>query len=324
MKSLADELSKVSKKMSEYQAEINRLTKCLTSQKRKLAAVAAGKDSAATATEDAPKKLKVAKEGRVGEKSLQRYDEWAASSKKAFDPSLKGFVSSQLREDLESNDDIQVIDNPDSTTAGAGKKHRKRDRDSDEESDDASLILERSQVQPMRRCRRISSEKSSVAEDVQPSSSQQRGDTEGGEGEPEEVDGLLRKRDQVAVELQQMKLKVEGMEWENRARRYHETIQKCVGIFRKALINNFGNCEESDHLKEVRGDMVCCTRTLAKNGFTLRICEDFIERVEKTVQSGEIPEQKMEMTKTDDSVDNLVVGFARDVTYVLTIPPVVK
>ena len=106
-------------------------------------------------------------------------------------------------------------------------------------------------MQPMRRRHRISSEKSSVAEDVQPSSSRQRGDTEESEGEPEEVDGLLRKRDQVEAELQQMKLKVEGMEWENRARRYHETIQKCVGIFRKALINNFGNREESDHLKEV-------------------------------------------------------------------------
>ena len=70
--------------------------------------------------------------------------------------------------------------------------------------------------------------------------------------------------------------------------------------------------------------MVRCTRTLAKNGFTLRVCEDFIEHVEKTAQSGEIPEQKMEMTKTDDSVDNFVVGFVRDVTYVLTIPPVVK
>ena len=55
--------------------------------------------------------------------------------------------------------------------------------------------------------------------------------------------------------------------------------------------------------------MVHCTRTFAKNGFTLHICEDFIEHVEKTVQSGEIAEQKMEMTKTDDSVDNFVVGF---------------
>ena len=106
---------------------------------------AVGKDSAATAMEDAPKNVKVGKEGRVGKKSLHKYDEWALLSRKGFHPSLKDFVSSQLREDLETNDDIQVIDNLDSTTSGAGKKkHRKRDRDSDEESDDASLILARS------------------------------------------------------------------------------------------------------------------------------------------------------------------------------------
>ena len=56
MKSLEEELSKVSKKMSDYQSEINRLQKSLAAQKRKLAAV--GKDSVATTTEDAPKKVK--------------------------------------------------------------------------------------------------------------------------------------------------------------------------------------------------------------------------------------------------------------------------
>ena len=234
-------------------------------------------------------------------------------------------MGSQLREDLESKDDIQVIDNPDSTTSGVGKKKcKKRDRDSDEESDDASLILRRSQVQPKRH-HRISSEKSSVAEgEVILSSSRQCGDTEESEGEAEEVDGLLRKKYQVEEELEQMKLKLEGMEWDGWACVYRETIQKCVGLFRKELINNFGNREESDQLKEVPEHMACCTRTLAKNGFMLGICEDFIEHVEKTVQSGEIPEQKMDMIKTDDSVDNSVEGFVRDVTYVLTIPAVVK
>ena len=80
-------------------------------------------------------------------------------------------------------------------------------------------------------------------------------------------------------------------------------------LFRKALLNNLGNCKESDQLKEMRGNMARCTRTLAKNGFKLGVCEDFMERVEKTVLSGEIPEQKMDLIKTDDSVDNLVVGF---------------
>ena len=244
LKSLQEELSKVSKKMTDYQSEINRLNKSLAAQKRKLAE-AVSKDSVATAKKDAKK------DGRIGKKRLQTYGEWELSAKKGFHPSMKDFVSSQLREDLESNDDIQVIDNPDSTTSGAGKKKRKKwDRDSDEESDDASLVLRRSQVQPKRH-RRISSEKSSVAEEVIPSSSRQHGDSDESEGEAEGVDGLLRKKYQVEEELEQMKLKMEAMEWDTRARRYRKTIEKGVVLFRKALLNNLGNREESDQLKEM-------------------------------------------------------------------------
>ena len=313
LKSL-QEFSKVSKKMTDYQSEINWLNKSLAAQKRKLAE-AVSKDGAATAKKDEKK------DGGIGKKRLQTYGEWELSAKNGFHPSLEGFVSSQLREDLESNDDIQVIDNPDSTTSGAGKKkHKKRDRDSDE-SDDASLVLSRSQVPPKCR-RRISSDKSSVAEEVIPSSSRQRGDSD--ESEAEGVDGLLRKKYQVEEELEQMKLKMEAMEWDTRACGYRKTIEKGVVLFRKVLLNNLGNGEESDQLKEMRGNMARCTRTLAKNGFKLGVCEDFMEHVEKTVLSGEIPEQKMDLIKTDDSVDNLVVGFVRDVSYVLTIPAVVK
>ena len=100
--------------------------------------------------------------------------------------------------------------------------------------------------------RRISSEKSSVAEgEVIPSSSQQHRDSDKSEGEAEEVDRLLRKKYQVEEELKQMKLKMEAMEWDSRACLYCETIQKCVVLFRKVLINNFGNREESDQLKEM-------------------------------------------------------------------------
>ena len=301
LKSLQEELSKVSKKMTD-QSEINWLNKSLAAQKRKLAE-AVSKDSVATVKKDAKK------DSGIGKKRLHTYGEWELSAKKGFHPSMKDFVSSQLREDLESNDDIQVIDNPDSTTSGAGKKkHKKWDRDSDEESDDASLALRRSQVQ-QKCCRRFSSEKSSVAEEVIPSSSRQHRDSDESEGEAKGVDRLLRKKYQVKEELKQMKLKMAAIEWDTRARVYRKTIEKCVVLFRKALLNNLGNHEESDQLKEMRGNMAHCTWTLAKNGFMLGICEDFIEHVKKTVLLGEIPEQKMDLIKTDDSVDNLVVGF---------------
>ena len=159
---------------------------------------------------------------------------------------------------------------------------------------------------PKHRCR-ISSDKSSVAEEVIPLSSWQCGYSK--ENETEGVDRLLCKKYQVEEELEQMKLKMEAMEWDTRVRRYQETIEKGVVLFRKVLLNNLGNCEESDQLKEMRGNMARCTRTLAKNVFKLGVCEDFMERVEKTVLLGEIPEQKMDLIKTDDSVDNSVVGF---------------
>ena len=63
---------------------------------------------------------------------------------------------------------------------------------------------------------------------------------------------------------------------------------------------------------------------LQKNGFTVRVCDDFVDRVERTVWAGEIPEQKMTMTLIDNSGDDPVQGYVRDVTYTLEIPVVMK
>ena len=52
--------------------------------------------------------------------------------------------------------------------------------------------------------------------------------------------------------------------------------------------------------------------------------DDFIERIEKTVYVGEVPENKLSLTKIDNTVNNIVEGFVRDVTYELGLPLVVK
>ena len=64
--------------------------------------------------------------------------------------------------------------------------------------------------------------------------------------------------------------------------------------------------------------------TLQQNGFTLTVCEDFADRVEKTVKAGFIPEQRMTMKMMDSSADDPIQGYVRDVTYSLEIPVVVK
>ena len=97
------------------------------------------------------KKKSVPKWGRLGIKPLQDYDEWALSPEGGFMPAgpsnLKGFVSMQLRQEIEGTDDIVVIDDLDSTTGGTKKKKKKttkRLEDSDKESN-ASDVMAHSQ-----------------------------------------------------------------------------------------------------------------------------------------------------------------------------------
>ena len=56
---------------------------------------------------------------------------------------LKGFVSTQLRQQIEGTNDIVVIDDPDSTTSGTKKKKKttKRLEDSDKESNTSELLV---------------------------------------------------------------------------------------------------------------------------------------------------------------------------------------
>ena len=124
--------------------------------------------------------------------------------------------------------------------------------------------------------------------------------------------------------LQETKRKLEELMWDERAHGYHEVVRVCVQRFHKALMNNLGKCEESDEVKTLRGDLERCTVTEAAEGFKLGVCIDFIERIEKTVLIGEIPENKLNLTKIDNSVNNIVEGFMRDVTYELAVPVVVK
>ena len=90
------------------------------------------------------------------------------------------------------------------------------------------------------------------------------------------------------------------------------------------LINNYGHKEKSEDLLGARVGLEQNTTTLQQNGFTLTVCEDFVDQVEKTIRSGFIPEQRFTMKVTDNSAEDPVQGYICDVTYCLEIPMVVK
>ena len=328
IKSLQHQLGNMSRKMSNYKCEISRLTKEVNEQRKKL-------DGLEGADKTMKGKQSVSSQGRIGKAALQTYGEWEMTGA-GFDPS---FVNTQLRQELESNsEEVQGIEDPDSTT-GVGKKKKKKqkkkrdidmvevgDDDENDDDDDDRVYTLLGKSQTGKRRHRISSKKSSVAVE---GGGSKRVDSEGDpllpeNSEDKDLDTLRQERDQVEEKLHETKRKLEELMWDERARGYHEVVRVYVQRFHKALMNNLRKREESAEVKKVRGDLERCTVTEAAEGFKLGVCVDFIERIEKTVLIGEIPENKLDLTKIDNSVNNIVEGFVRDVTYKLAVPVVVK
>ena len=311
-------MGNVTRKMSNYKTEINRLTKEVDEQRKKL-------DEIGGADNTTKRKPGVSTEGRIGKAALQSHGEWELRGT-GFDP---GFVGTQLRQDLESNsEEVQVIEDPDPTT-GVGKKNTKKQKkreievvetgDDDEEDDErvCSQLGKSQTAAAWKRIRRISSDGGSKRVESE-------GELLPDIPEDKDLDQLRQERDEVEEKLKETSRKLEAITWDDKARCYHEAVRVCVQRFHKALMNNLGKGEESEEVKEQRSELERCIITEAAEGFKIGVCDDFIERIEKTVYVGEVPENKLSLTKIDNTVNNIVEGFVRDVTYELGLPLVVK
>ena len=68
------------------------------------------------------------------------------------------------------------------------------------------------------------------------------------EDSSDEMKKLLSECDAVEERLAKMQRKMEGLEWSEKARQYHVTIEECVVHFRMCVINNYSHEEESQDL----------------------------------------------------------------------------
>ena len=220
------------------------------------------------------------------------------------------------------------VEDPDPTT-GVGKENKKKQKkreievvetgDDDEEDDKRvySQLGKSQTASAWKRIRRISSDGGSKRVESE-------GELLPDIPEDKDLDQLRQERDEVEEKLKETSRKLEAITWDDKARCYHEAVRVCVQRFHKALMNNLGKGEESEEVKEQRSELERCIITEAAEGFKIGVCDDFIERIEKTVYVGEVPENKLSLTKIDNTVNNIVEGFVRDVTYELGLPLVVK
>ena len=64
--------------------------------------------------------------------------------------------------------------------------------------------------------------------------------------------------------------------------------------------------------------------TIPNMGYTFRIREDFVGRVERSILAGQTPEQQFVCTKTDSSEADPILSNVTDIIYEVLMPVIVK
>ena len=59
-------------------------------------------------------------------------------------------------------------------------------------------------------------------------------------------------------------------------------------------------------------------------GYTFRVREDFVGRVERSILAGQTPEQQFICTKTDNSEADPILGDVTNIIYEVSMPVIVK
>ena len=227
-----------------------------------------------------------------------------------------GFVASQIRTDLSSEDeDIQCSQmiRPDSTQS------RKRKSSENAPSEAGSVITEhrhkrkrhpsdtgRSEVSTVKLAksgRRIDSDSESVSSD-------------------DSFEALRRQKEQLSDKYDKLEAQMLEQRMDTKARDFQDEIGEAIRDLRSAMFMACG--QETEALQIARQQLDAATVTVQSLGYKFTVSEQFRERIERCINCGQIPEKKLRCLRTDNSENDPITGPTVDIVYEVFMPVIVK
>ena len=111
---------------------------------------------------------------------------------------------------------------------------------------------------------------------------------------------------------------------ENKSRNFKDSVTGAIVAFRSVLMECFGAPKDDPRLDAACLEFGAAIRTVSQFGYTFRVGEEFVDRVEKSVYSGYTPEHQMQCKRIDNSTHCPIQGDVIDVVYEISMPVVVK
>ena len=136
---------------------------------------------------------------------------------------------------------------------------------------------------------------------------------------------LQQKKADLEDRCREMEKKLLEQRMDNMFRQYQDDIREEINKFRGILMSAYGKdfaTEES--VLKVRENLQNLCSTEQYMGYMRRVGPDFVERVEQSLLSGQVPEWQMNCTKTNNSTEDPILGHVVDVVYKIGMPFIVK
>ena len=232
-----------------------------------------------------------------------------------------GFVASQIRTDMSSEDeDIQCsqmpsaqVIQPDSTQS------RKRKSSENAPREAGSVITEHRH----KRKRNPSDTGCSKVSTVKLGKSGQRIDSDSESvSSDDSFEALRRQKEQLSDKYDRLEAQMLEQRMDTKARDFQDEIGEAIRDLRSAMFSACG--QETEALQIARQQLDAATVTVQSLGYKLTVSEQFRERIERCINSGQIPEKKLRCLRTDNSENDPITGPTVDIVYEVFMPVIVK
>ena len=112
---------------------------------------------------------------------------------------------------------------------------------------------------------------------------------------------------------------------DNMFRQYQDDIREEINKFCGILMSAYGkDLATEESVLKARENLQNLCSTEQYMGYTRHVGADFVEYVERSLLSGQVPEWQMNCTKTNNSTEDPILGHVVDVVYEIGMPFIVK
>ena len=145
------------------------------------------------------------------------------------------------------------------------------------------------------------------------------------EDETDIVNDLRQKKADLEERYAEMERKLMEQKMDNRFREFQDEIREGINKFQSALMVAFGkNLAVESMVEDARESLCRLCVAMDFMGYIIHVGMDFVERVERSLLCGQVPEWQMKCLKMNTSHDDPVLGYVVEVVYKISMPVIVK